>query len=56
MDKKVNMIGRSPLEVKKEDKLVGERRRALLLKKAVLQEMKKQQVDMHQAWINRGRR
>jgi hypothetical protein len=37
------------------NKLFGERRKALLLKKAVLQQMIKQQADMHQAWIRRGR-
>ena len=47
-------IGKT-MESNNRNKLFDERRKALLLKKAVLQQMFKQQVDMHQAWIRRGR-
>ena len=40
---------------KEREKQNEQRRQALLLKKAVLEEMKKQQESIHKSWINRGR-
>ena len=36
-------------------KLNEERRKALILKKAVLQQILKEQQDIHDSWIRRGR-
>lgn len=46
---------REAFSSKSKEKLNEERRQALLLKRAVLVQMKKEQEDIYKSWINRGR-
>ena len=54
--RKVEPVYHSSFNMNKErEKQNEQRRQALLLKKAVLEQMKKEQENIYKSWINRGR-